>query len=116
MQGAGTVLHSDSSDFSQRILESVGKDTDASQVVSGGLARERVDELVKSVEDTSSDKAEMLRQQLGPHMNEGHRTGLPADSGIVTGAYTKAEAEEWIAEHENAMSEVPELRDSRGGE
>ncbi|MCY4572508.1 MAG: pentapeptide repeat-containing protein [Gemmatimonadetes bacterium] len=117
MQGAGTVLHDASNGFAQRVMESVGKDTDGSQVVSGGLARETVRQLAAGVEEISSDNAEILREQLRPYIEEPHRTGIPAVSGIMTGTYTEAEAKEWIAEHKKVMSEseVSEMRKSRRG-
>ena len=37
---------------------------------------------------------------------------LPENSGAITGAYTAEEAEQWIAEYNEAMSEVPTESDN----
>ena len=89
----------------------------------GGLSRENVDSLVK---DMPGEKAEALRRQLKPHIDKPAIRGLPEGiedeieayyivSGVYTmigedeiGAYTAEEAEQWIAEYEEAMGERPE--------
>ena len=40
-------------------------------------------------------------------MPESHEP--PQDSGALTGAFTEEDAEQWIAEYEDAMSNVPEV-------
>ena len=42
------------------------------------------------------------------HIGRPRSNELPEDSGAIIGTYTKEEAEQWIAEYEEAMSEVPE--------
>jgi len=52
-------------------------------------------------------QAKELRVKLEPHIGMPENNELPEDSGALTGAYTEKEAEQWIAEYEEAMSEVP---------
>ena len=88
--------------FENRIRNQIGKETDLSRVVyAGGLTKEDVDSFTEGLSDKS------LRWRLEPHIGIPESNGLPEDSGAVTGAYTKEDAEEWIAEYEKAMSEVP---------
>ena len=92
--------------FEDSIRESIGKETDLSNAIfAGGLSREETDFLVKGLSD---EKANKLRKRLEPHIKKKKRHKLPKKSGAITGAYTEEEAEEWIAEYEKAMSEVPE--------
>ena len=55
----------------------------------------------------SDAKAIGLRECLRPHIGKPPSHQLPEYSGAITGSYTKADAENWIAEYETAMSEVP---------
>ena len=48
-----------------------------------------------------------LREILEPHIGKPPSNQLPKNSGAITGAYTEEEAEKWIAEYEEAMSEIP---------
>ena len=59
------------------------------------------------VEGLSDEKARKLRRSLKPHIDQPSSHEPPASSSVITGSYTKEEAEEWIAEYEKAMSEVP---------
>ncbi len=96
--------------FVQSMVESVGQNSDLSGVVfAGGLSQERVNSFVK---DLSNDDAERLQEELEPHMNQPESNELPEDSGAITGTYTKEEAEQWIAEYNEAMSEVPTESDN----
>ena len=49
-----------------------------------------------------------LRAELEPHIGKPESNELPEDSGAITEAYTEEEAEQWIAEYEEAMSASPE--------
>jgi hypothetical protein len=53
----------------------------------------------------------LLRETLRTHIGREESFQLPHDSGAMTGAYTAEEAEQWIAEYEEAMLEVPEEGD-----
>ncbi len=92
--------------FENLIRNQIGKETDLSRVVyAGGLTKEDVDSLIEGLPD---EQANGLRWGLEPHIDQPISRELPEDSGAITGAYTKEEAEEWIAEYEEAMSELPE--------
>ena len=106
MQGAASVDGYLSSTYEDRIRESIGDETDLSGVIfEGGLSREDVDSIVK---DLSDERAKNLREKLEAHIGQPASHELPENSGAITGAYTAEEAEQWIAEYNEAMSEVPE--------
>ena len=104
LQGAG--CEEDVSDsFTQRMRQSIGQESDLSRVIfAGGLSQDDVDSFV---EDLSDDEANELREKLEPHIGKPVSHQLPEDSGAITGSYSEEEAEQWIAEYEKAMSEVP---------
>ena len=103
--------------FEDRIREQIGKKCDPPEVAfegglslpgvvfSGGLSQEDVDSLVEGMSD---EKATMLRMKLSSHIGQPKSNQLMENSGAITGSYTKEDAEQWIAEYEQAMSEVPE--------
>ena len=95
--------------FAQRMEELVGQETDLSGVIfEGGLTQEDVDIFVEDFENfLSNQKANALREKLTPHIGQPESNQLPRESGAITGSYTKQDAEKWIAEYEQAMSEVP---------
>ncbi len=122
LQGAACDIFEPS--FAARIRQRIDLESDLSRVTfAGGLSRENVDSLVK---DMPGEKAEALRRQLKPHIDKPAIRGLPEGiedeieayyivSGVYTmigedeiGAYTAEEAEQWIAEYEEAMGERPE--------
>ena len=71
---------------------------------SGGLIQEDVDAIRKNL---PHPQAEKFQRELKPHIG-GHLSHLlPNNSGAVTGFYREKEAEQWIAEYEDAMSTVP---------
>ena len=94
------------SPFERRVRDHIGKESDLRMVdFQGGLNREDVDSLVEGLSD---EKEKELRGRLEPHIGQPVSHELPENSGAITGAYTAEEAEQWIAEYEKAMSEVPE--------
>ncbi|MDD9860643.1 MAG: pentapeptide repeat-containing protein, partial [Nitrospira sp.] len=105
LQGAGALWTEQS--FAERMNAAIGKESDLSGVVfEGGLSREDVDSLVTGLSDK---KANDLRIKLEPHVGRPEVLGvLPKNCGATLGAYSKEEAEQWIAEYNKAMSEVPE--------
>ena len=91
--------------FKERIRRSIDREADMSEVVfAGGLNQENVDSLVEGLSDK---EANMLRARLELHIGQPESNQLPQDSHAITGSYTAEEAEKWIAEYEQAMSEVP---------
>ncbi len=88
--------------FLARIKKSIGKQSDLSGVVfEGGLSQKELDFLFERLSD---DFITWLKTRLTPHIGKPENRQLPKDSGAITGAYTKEEAEGWIAEYEKAMS------------
>ena len=96
--------------FAERIRERIGEESDLSGVIfEGGLSREVVDSIVEGL---PYGAAEILRNTLKSHINVPASHEPPEDSGAVTGTYTKEEAEQWIAEYEEAMSGIPKSGDN----
>ena len=91
--------------FETRIKDRIGEQSDLEGVTfSGGLKQEDIDSLVKGLSD---DVASELRTKLIVHVDKPAGHDLPENSGSFIGSYTKEEAEQWIAEYKEAMSEVP---------
>ena len=96
--------------FAERIRGSIGRESDLSGVIfSGGLSEGDVDSIINGLSD---EKAKRLREKLEPHIGQPKSNKLPEGSGAITGAYTKEEAEEWIAGYERAMGETSEMSDN----
>ena len=86
--------------------QSIDQESDLSWIVfAGGLSGELVDSIAESLSD--EDERKRLREKLEPHIGRRESRKLPKNSGAITGAYTEEEAKRWIAEYEEAMSEVP---------
>ena len=93
--------------FSRLMERSIGKESNLSGVIfAGGLSQKDVDSFVEDLPDVQAKKS---RERLTPHIGQPESNKLPQDSRAITGSYTKEEAEKWIAEYEQAMSEVPEI-------
>ena len=103
-EGAGSQAWSVSTPFADRITMSIGKETNLSRVWFGGIEQGGADSLIEGL---SSEKAKILQTILAPHMGKPLSHQLPKNSGAITGSYTEEEAKKWIAEYEEAMSEVP---------
>ena len=92
--------------FSRLMERSIGKESNLSGVIfAGGLSQKDVDSFVEDLPDVQAKKS---RERLTPHIGQPESNQLPENSGAITGSYTAEEAEKWIAEYEQAMSEVPE--------
>ena len=89
----------------ERIRERIDQESDLSKAIfSGGLSREGVDSLVQDLPDKEAERR--LRKKLEPHVGKPASNELPQRSGAIVRAYTKEEAERWIAEYAEAMGEV----------
>lgn len=111
LQGVDSTIALDG--FADRIRQSIGKDTDLQGVIlAGGLSKEEIDySIVKDLPDEAADE---LREKLIPHVGKPESNELPVgDYQVLTGPYTKIDAEKWIAEFEEATPKVPE-KDSIG--
>ena len=104
LKGAGNQEWSSSTPFAERIIKSIGKESELSTVSSGGICQRVADALEEGLSD---EKARILREMLGADIDKPFGRGLPENSGAITGAYTEEEAEKWIDEYEEAISEVP---------
>ena len=92
--------------FAEHIRYWIGRESEShAAIFEGGLSREEVDSLVKGLLNENAKKD--LRKKLEPHIGIPESNELPECHGASTEAYTKKEAEQWIAEYEEAMSEVP---------
>ena len=105
LQGVGYKL-TPGDTFAQRMRRSVGQNGDLSLAIfEGGLhSNQDVDSRVRGLSD---EIAIALRAELQKHIGKPRRHQLPVDTGANTAAYTNEEAEKWIAEFEEATSEVP---------
>ena len=93
-----------SAEFESRIRNRIGKRSDLS-----GLQEEYLDTLGGS---QLNKVVQALRKILRAHFGQPVSHKLPRGSGAKTGTYTQAEAEQWIAEYNDAMSEAPRANDS----
>ena len=101
LRGAGDPDWSGSAPYAERIRASIGKESNLSNVQSGGLTRDRVEQIVDKVE--SSESRQGLTQQLRPFIDAPYRRGLPEGHGAILGYYSQEHAAAWISEHESAM-------------
>ena len=105
-----TSQFSGSSSFETRIRDRIGEQSDLSGVTfEGGIKAEDLDSIVEGLPD---DAAKELRTKLNPDVDKPASHELPQDSGAITGAYTEEEAERWVTEYKEAMSDVPGEGDS----
>ena len=105
LQGAGEQSWTSSTSFACRIRKSINKESDLSSLVSGGIGQGVVDSLCEGL---SEDKKMEIREILRHYIEQPVSYGLPESSGAITGTYSEEEAEKWIAEYEEAMSEMSE--------
>ncbi len=96
------------SSFAHRLKGSIDRESALSGIIfAGRLSQEYVDYLVEGLSD---ERANEFRERLEPHVDVDRLSSnqLPTDSGANTGSYPKRDAEIWINEYKEAMSEVPE--------
>ena len=97
-------------EFEMEIGNRIGKPDDLKGIIfAGGLQEEDLDTLCEGL---SAKEAQELREKLRPHVGLEASNELPENSGAETGSYTKEEAEQWIAEYQEAMRKVPKRDDS----
>ena len=99
--------------FERKIIKRVGKNSDLTEIIfAGGLQEEDLDALCDGL---SGEKAQTLREKLIPHVGQPASNELPPNSSVETAPpsppYTQEEAEQWIAEYNEAMEEVPRAGD-----
>ena len=103
--------------FVKHLRKMIGADSETQLAIfAGGLSGEEVESVCR---DLSDDLANRLRQELEPHIDQPRRIGLQeVDDSItrghpLTGAYSADEAEKWILDQQEAMSEVLDIRYGR---
>ena len=90
--------------FEAFINEQIGKQSDLSgSTFAGLLTPGDVASIGKGLPD---EKAMKLRANLEAHIGRPESHELPENSGAIIGAYTKEEADQWIAEYKKALSAV----------
>ncbi len=110
LQGVVSQNSADNGPFAEDIRARIDQEADLSEVIFvGGLSREDIDSIVKNLSDK---KAKYLREKLETHIDRPVSHELPENSDAITGTYTAEEAEQWIAEYDKAMSEVPTENDN----
>ena len=105
LQGVNSSGHPQRS-FQDRIRAGIEKESDFSNAVfRGGLSADQVKEIISSMPDRMEDKERRnMKDRLSEHVDKKAGNKLPDNSGAITGAYTKDEAEKWIAEYEKSTS------------
>ena len=110
MQGVTTTVSGGS--FEERIKRQIYQESKLTGAIfEGKLSQEELDSIVAYFSDSDEEdeaEREVLRERLMPHVGKQASYELPENSGAITGTYTEEDAEKWIAEYEQAMSEVPE--------
>ena len=98
-------------EFEDKIRDRIGKSSDLTGIIfAGGLQEKNLDTLCEGLSD---DQAQVLRETLRPHVGEPASNKLHPDRGADTRtSYTQEEAEQWIAEYQEAMREVPKRDES----
>ncbi len=92
-----------------RIRKQIGKRGSLVGVIfQGGLSEQDVYSILENV---SHEEPSVLRARLKPHIDKPESYKLPEGSNVDTGAYTAEDAEQWIAEYNEALSEVPKAAD-----
>ena len=107
-QGAGNPPWSSDSSFADRVRAAADKEDSLSgdgchAVFSGGINQQRAEQLAEAL--PADTARHVFRHQIRPHLKQPHSYGVPEDAGVVRGAYTAAEAEAWILEHQSEISE-----------
>ena len=103
LHGAASISARDLCEpFEASINRWIGKQSDLSGAISaGGLTREVVASIGEGLPD---EEAKKLRATLEVHIGKPESHGLPKNSDAIIGAYTKEEADRWIAEYKTAVS------------
>ena len=76
-------------------------------IFQGGLTDREVASILEMEFDEDPN---VLKARLEPHLNEPESPELAECSEVSTDPYTAEEAEQWIAEYEETMSEAPEVQ------
>ena len=101
LRGAGDHDWDWSFPYAERIRASIGKESNLSHVLTGGLTRDRVEQIVNQLDPP---RRKVLTRQLRPYIDAPIHRGLVEGHGAILGHYGQEEAVGWIAEHESAVT------------
>ena len=97
--------------FAERMLQSAEKKSDLAGVYSTDLDDEVARRLINKIRNISKSEGKELMARLRPCIrNPRPEPGLPEGSGATAGVYTRDQAEEWIAEHYNALRATQDVQ------
>ena len=97
--------------FEDNIRRQIGKDSDLSNVIfKGGLDEQYVNKISYTF---SRQIKPRLHNILQSHINKQRDHSPPDDSDVITGTYTKEEADEWIAKYKECISMESVIERSR---
>ena len=103
LRGATCLERENLTQFVEHITKFIDEQSDLSGVVfAGGLTQKSLATLLAGFSDNAATK---LRTKLVPHVGKSVNHQVPENTGAITGSYTKKEAEQWIAEYNEAMGE-----------
>lgn len=103
LQGADSSKDIASSFIVDQIKDRINQESDLSGVkFAGGLSQDGVDSIVEGL---SEERATELRGKLEFHIGKPVSNRLPEDSGAIIGTYTEEDAEKWISDYKDAVSE-----------
>ncbi len=113
LQGIGISGISDSAmSFTERIRYWIGKESESFiAIFAGGLTQEDVDSFAEALPNENAKNN--LREKLNPHIDKPENKQLPTNSNAIINPYTQKDAEQWIAEYEEAMAEVPKVNNGQ---
>ena len=104
LHGVSCSLRHPYRSFEASMNKQIDEQSDLSRAIfAGGLTREAVASIGTGLPD---EDAKNLRANLAAHIGKPASHELPEDSDAITGAYTKKEADQWIAEYKIAVSAV----------
>ena len=90
--------------FEERITSRTNRKDDLNGAIfEGGLSQEYLDSLV---EGFSAEETTEFRMKMRGHLDNQASHQLPENSDAITGDYTKEEAEQWIAEYNEATKDI----------
>ena len=89
--------------FAEDVRQFIEQPSDMSGIIFSGDLLQGVQSTIKGLPEK---EARQLQEKLEPHVGKPVSNELPADSGAITSAYTAEDAEKWIDEYRDAMSET----------
>ena len=106
LQGVSSSGELSKMSFQDRIRARTGEEGDFTNAVfSGGLDADQVKEIIASMPGAMDDKRkEEMKNRLNEHVDKEAGRKLPDNSGAITGAYNKDEAEKWITDYEKSTN------------